>query len=457
VDTQRRSEKDFGDYEFIATEIERLVKLPAEAQLARFRSDPWGTLVGLKAVDGSFLPLSREASDRFRQIAIRGLKTLGERARDHQVTKVADLLKTEFVDFVRRDVEINSDNAHEVFEAAISKLGEEYSELTHYVPCSVVIQQATTTFNIGPVTFRLREAFLKDCEPDIIRCLDSGGKNTQFTEHTRMRLHRFFDDYQWIACVTIPPCDPKISRRRAYAVIQKALDVFKIFVGSDRGTHVRHGHDFNLPADYVELAASGPQEFLVTIGGNTQDAVLNDNWYEQALAHPSWPLLHAVLTAYREHGGVLDEIQSRFLDALSWHSDAISETDLGARIMKFWIAIERLLSLSRGSNVAARCAVLFSTNSEEFATRCQSLSIAYQRRSDVVHGDADRSSESWYVEAAAEAEEASTRAVFKYLDAITHIRQSGASSDHKKIRLWLNALDGLASTYRKQAKQKSTL
>jgi len=49
------------------------------------------------------------------------------------------------------------------------------------------------------------------------------------------------------------------------------------------------------------------------------------------LSRTAWLFLQSVLVNYRNAWDDLDEIQTRFIDALSWHSDAIFRTGSRAR------------------------------------------------------------------------------------------------------------------------------
>jgi len=113
---------------------------------------------------------------------------------------------------------------------------------------------------------------------------------------------------------------------------------------------------------------------------------------------------------YWNRWGDLDEIELRFLDALAWHSDAISEHDPGARIIKFWTSIERTLRTSPG-DVDTRAALLASGAPAEFADYSHRYEHAYRRRrNDVVHGNTNRVDESWYQEAVHVSEDARGKA-----------------------------------------------
>jgi Apea-like HEPN len=310
-----------------------------------------------------------------------------------------------------------------------------------------------TRFAIGPVTFLLRDRFFHENETQIDKAVDEAGL-PQVKQKLFARVESFYSDFQWIASITVPPCDPEISRHRARVGVQKALDVFKLVVGGERARHVRQGYDLTAPSDFAELVSSSPGSFHLRFGWKGHDAITNEHWYEQVQAGPAWALLQSALLRFWTSWGELDEIEMRFFDALAWHSDAISEQDPGARIIKFWTSIERTLRTYPG-DIDTRAAVLSSDTSEDFAYYSLEFENAYRkRRNDVVHGNASRTHEPWYREAVSVSEEASKNVLFQYLYAIPHIRLHQGATARKKIRAWLRRLDNVAGRFRSEPASK---
>jgi len=362
------------------------------------------------------------------------------------------MLKAEFSSHILGGFEMTTENAHQIFQAVVKKLEGGYSELTHYVPCSVVAERSYETFAIGPVTFVLRDLFFKQNEAAIRQELDRFGDGS-IGESLLAQTRVFYSDFQWIASITVPPCDREISARRARAGIQKALDVFKLIVGSERAGHVKQGHDVRVASRHVELVSSRTEAFSLRFGTTGQDAITNKEWFAQVTGGPAWRFLEAVLWNYWKSWGIVDEIQLRFLDALSWHSDAISETDLGSRIIKFWVAIERLLSASPGDKITTRAAVLTTDETEDFLRHSKELEKLYQKRSAIVHGSANRANESWYQQAAKASEAASQTALYQYLYAIPRVHASRGLTPREKLTGFLRWLDAIAKQHRKQHRE----
>jgi hypothetical protein len=225
-------EKDHVDYQFILTEMERYVRLAPLEQVQCLNDNPMAGFSGLRTAQGGVFPLAVEAQERFIQIALRGLEALGPEGRRHLLKSVVAQLQADFQAAILSGLDITGANAHDVFIGAIRKLEVHYTEITHYVPCAVVAHREVDEFVIGPVTLVLRDKFLKDHEAAIHKAAE--WHDAPLTEKLLTRLRDFYDDFQWIACITVQPCHPEVSTERARVGIQRALDVFKLMVGSRR-------------------------------------------------------------------------------------------------------------------------------------------------------------------------------------------------------------------------------
>lgn len=408
----RLSEEDYEDYEIILTDIQTNIELSKTEQINRFRSNVMMASSGLKGPNGFDLPLSWGAHKHFLRIANRGLENLGQKSQIHRLDKVVAVLKLELPLLLCSGMAPSLEDAHEIFVSAVQKLTNEYEQLTHHLPCSVVAERDPATFSIGPVTFLLREHFFEQNEVAIRRAATYRG-NYEVAEMLLARTNAFFSDFQWIASIAVPPCDPEVSRDRARSGVQSALDAFKLLVGSERAANVKQGYDLAIPLKHVELTSLATAEFSLRTGGKLRDAALNDQWYDQVTAGPAWQRLTCLLGQYWDDWGIIGEIETRFLDGLSWYSDALSERDPGAKIIKYWTSIERTLRALPGE-IDIRAAVLSSDSSAEFAEKSRRYSDAYlKRRNEVVHGNASRVYEHWYSEAAATSEEASRNVLFQ--------------------------------------------
>jgi hypothetical protein len=100
-----------------------------------------------------------------------------------------------------------------------------------------------------------------------------------------------------------------------------------------------------------------------------------------------------------------------------------------------------------GGKLSPRLAVLSPDSAVALETQLQEFSQPYQRRSEIIHGGARRTTERWYRDAALRSEEASKRALVQYLRAIPQIRRYRLS-DRKSLGAWLAWLDRIAQHLR---------
>src|SRR5262249_12349588 len=168
------------------------------------------------------------------------------------------------------------------FEGAIRNLEASFVERTHHVPCAVVMHRVRDIFTIGPVTFILRERFFRENEQAIREAAERWAPS--MSADILNRTQSFYTDFMWIAQITVPPCDVAVSRERARAGIQKALDVFKLIVGSGRAANVKMAHEIALPHRPWELTSTPVKGFDIRSSGGSHDPIVNDEWYEPATA-----------------------------------------------------------------------------------------------------------------------------------------------------------------------------
>ncbi len=383
INHEKLSRKDYTDYEFIVQEVCRLIELGPKQLLKYYSEHKEDALSTLWGSDGRTLPCTRTAWERFDQIVTRGLKALGPNARTHDPSNLRSALIRKFAAEAQKIVaDTTQENAHEIFEHVVRAVEEKYTELTHYIPCSVVAHKKPERFTIGPVGFVLRDMFMKENESALRAALASSPTSDwQFRQ-----LQSFFSKFEWVAFVRVTACDQSVSTARARRVVQRCLDLFKLFIGSERAANVKQGYDLSIPDTISTLVSSEPNSLSLTHGWRLRDAITPDDWYLQLSEVKQWRTAERIISATWENWDDVGEPYQRFLDALSWHGDAIVEPDAQARIVKFWTAIERVVSLKNGDPVTRRAAVMSVADVGDFDGRFQQCQKLYANRSDIIHG-----------------------------------------------------------------------
>jgi len=423
LDPKRLSEKDFDDYEFICREGARLAAMEPQALFEHFRLHPEDRFHWMPRPRGGELFLSRQADLRFLQIATRGLLALGTDREKHSLEKVVGAVKSELVSRLDEPSKITDENAHDVFRAAIQALAVTHSRLTHFIPCTVVVHEVTPRFRIGPVEFALRSLFMHENESQIRRRKEGPqGSDLGFEQ-----LEKFFSRFRWIAHVAVEPCDAAVSTQRARRAVQMALDLFKLYVGSSRASCVRQGYDLGIPTETAELVSDEPHGFSILWGRRIGDAIVNDNWFRQVSVQKPWQEAESLISRALSTWGEVPEPEQRFLDALAWHGEAVTDPEPQSRVLKFWIAIERVASLHSGVSVAKRAALLSCNNPEEFEGQLSKCNSLYSKRSAVSHGALGRESAT-SLETASRVEMLSRTALAAYLMLLERLQKRGDMS-----------------------------
>jgi len=419
------SRKDYADYEFIVKESERLLALGGIKERMKYYSEhKEDALSALWGTEGRALECTRQGAHRFTQIVARGLEALGPLARRHSASSLVSSLKTRFAD---RAIEIcaktTEENAHDIFDTLLQDAEKEHNELTHYIPCSFAAHKEPAHFAIGPVCFVLREIFMQERDAALRHRRDS--KDTPdwpFDE-----LQRFFSKYDWVASVRVPPCDPSVSKDRAHELVQRVLDLFKLVVGGDRAARVRRAYDLAAPNVAASLTSSETGDFSISCSRRVPGAIVPDDWYRQISEFKPWQIGESIISAHWENWGDIPEPQQRFLDGLSWHGDALSDADAQAATLKFWIAIERVVSLKDNDPVTRRASIFSVADPSQFPARFKQCQRLYTHRSKIIHGtEGYKTPKSSIV--AIEMEDLSKRVLLFYLSIVNDLKSKGALS-----------------------------
>ncbi|MGA3053340.1 MAG: hypothetical protein ABSD63_03965 [Candidatus Korobacteraceae bacterium] len=244
---------------------------------------------------------------------------------------------------------------------------------------------------LGPVKFRRFPVFLNG----INREVELGEKHLDdnalklFVEHGEKR--------GWVASVQIPSCAPDVSRQRAEEIVETAINLLKIFIG------LRHGKSMRLP----HTAPSRNRETCVL---SEVDSNIKWTWQGRRLegalvAGDPMVGVPEALRKFAAHlltkslSGDRSEMTNRLLDALRWFGDASFEESSGVQIVKWIAALERLTTTERRDkgithNFCMRVALLASSLKRGDVERVyKDARIAYQLRSDVMHGSRSQNDE----------------------------------------------------------------
>jgi hypothetical protein len=185
----------------------------------------------------------------------------------------------------------------------------------------------------------------------------------------------------------------KLSRERAERTIEAALDVLKLYFARLHGEGLRQGHSLGPPAKTANLTAEMDGKFNFSYGWSTQDVPTGKDWMN-VLNSPHDSYLRAAASAL--YSCVVPQNSShlveRFLDAMAWYGQAVSEPLTSVRIVKYVAALERLTITKKledklTATVIRRTALLScDRTAEDYQKAEKDAERVYDCRSGLMHG-----------------------------------------------------------------------
>jgi hypothetical protein len=398
------SRKDFEDFEFVLQEMSRMGQMNWEELKKHYAEHPDdGLHIAYHPVDRRMLPMTRAATRRLWQIADRGMRELGAEAEKYYLPAFVEALKNTFLKACLEDPsKIDDETAHRIFQNVAKELFAQFYPATYHVPCSILYQRTPSDFAIGPVIFQLSKNFWTANE----KAFQEEANSDLMVE----RYRELIQEYSWVGSIPIPACAPKQGEAKANEVLQGALDLFKLFAGSS-ASKITHANAAGLNRRASRLKTVNG-ELRVGFSSSSHDVGVVDEWLPGSKRTVQWLFGEKVLTKQAETFGPLLEPYQRFLDAIRWHGEAVSEPIPAAQIAKYWIAIERVVGLKMGDKVVERAAVL-SLSEQSFSKHYKKLQSLYSLRSEIVHGTAARSAVR-VTERADEVQEISMAVIMRY-------------------------------------------
>ncbi len=410
--------QDVQDLEFIVDDILRFASMEIPELKAHWEMNKQDRLCNIPHPRGQgILICSRQAIDRFVGLAERHL--IAQKLETKVDLRLfTNIVIGEFVNrFLGQKSNIDRKNVDKMLSSAIKKVKTKHKSLTHFIPCVVVFESEPKEFQIGPVCFVWMEKFLHDNQAEIeeergrIRqehrelCAqakldgypaDEIAKEEMLSKIADRLVDGLLDylsEFRWISIVSVPECDKTVSRKRAEVTVEGALNVLKLFLGTSYGATLRQGHSPGPPRQKANLIREADGGLKISIGWSKRDAMVGPGWFG-AITKPDPFFFQAAGSALF---ACIDPEQStdlnqRFLDALTWYGQAVSEVFPSAQVIKFVAALERLTVTKKVSDltetVSKRTALLLGhgESREAFERLYADTKKVYDCRSGLMHG-----------------------------------------------------------------------
>ncbi len=417
-------EQNLEDLRFICERVVWYLRQNPKELMAYFKNHRMDALYSIPDKKRGMIICGRDASEKFYSVAQRYLRSRKEGKNKTNLDQFVKKLKEEFSRrFLHSGEELTEKNIDRMISTAYRALSREFVSLTHYIPCSIFYSRTIECFEIGPVHFlhktkfnstygdeidQLRISIKEKHQEHCASAIENGfptnrvaseKQSDQLANHLVDGLLSAFENYEWIAVLEISECDQKVSYNRAIAVTKMALNILKLLLGSEYTYRVRTGTDHGRILKSAKLFKKQNQNFEISLSSAADGNVVGDEWLNilQNNAASHFELAKTILYS---SVGFSDPppLCIRFIDALSWYGDAVSEQSPAAKIVKFVSSIERITGTGiekdadgreRGVTeiVTNRSAIFYSiATGEPLTDSVQKVSEIYECRSNLVHG-----------------------------------------------------------------------
>lgn len=380
--------------EFALLECVRFQKMLIEAIETRTLSslpkeDIWFELRG---PNGKKLIYGREAERRLVYAATDALA----RSRFSRTTSldpfVKSLKRRIFEQFIIKGRVVDLSSVDSVFGKALTEAGTDCADSRHFIPCQLMFVADPDHFAIGPVTFHNRTAF-----GSLASDLTSAWREQENADSGPSLVDQvmaYYQSFTWVADVTIRGCDEAVGKERADQAVRAALDFLHLMFGHYHSRKMVVGGP-GLTSDVrAGFEVRGGSTLLNYSVGSTSAVGFEEGW-SRMLADPEALIL--VAAAARALEAITDPVTDRplglrFINAASWHGQAVREADPAASIVKSVTALEHLVTTGKVEDttkiVSERCAALKFDVSDDlgFEEVVERMRDIYDLRSRLVHG-----------------------------------------------------------------------
>ena len=163
----------------------------------------------------------------------------------------------------------------------------------------------------------------------------------------------YFDGFNWIAQVTIVDCDPPTSRARAEQIVRTTLDFLHVMLGTKLSSRLRVGGPNMLVDIRGGFEITDGKICHVVYSRAMQSDHLGENWLAQLNSSQAAALFPIIAKTVTEglHPSPPAPLAQRLIDAARWYGDAAREKFPASQLVKFVVAIERVLTTKKEKDI----------------------------------------------------------------------------------------------------------
>ncbi len=390
------------DAHFIFTEVVRLAKLTDGERRELLQADPFEFFHHLRRSDGGIVPIGKAGTEALRRIAKRYLDQVPDFRERVNLGTFLEALRIEFAKhFFGSEVRQDTSGLDDILKAARIKTESEFRPRRYFIPTAMFVAERPRRFTVGPVEFVKTDIFFAEHATDLqpLERPDSGGKESH--------LRQYYEDFDWVAVVAIPPACPKVSQAKAEFLAIAALNVIRLVCGRSVTYRTRTADERGRDSRWSKVWEEGDKGFRHSFSLGESGHAVGDDW--DIVFTREKETFEAAVGAVGAFAGFSEPppLCRRFVDALGWYGEAVTDKLPAPRIVKLVTALEVMVGTGpeldkKGRRIRGVTKIVCSRAANwhafaiggKYAASYQRLQDIYALRSGLVHGTLSPNDES---------------------------------------------------------------
>lgn len=411
----RRSVRDLN---FICGQILRFARMPRKQLLKHMAKRREDALCVIPHPDGrGHLSCGIDAVRRFGTLADLVLEYEPQLAGRLSRSNTKNRVVAAFVQRVLREKrEVDVGTAEQILRDVSEGCRVSLRTAEHFVPCVLFLNGGPDEFSVGPVTFSRRVAFFRPRRASLKKSAQAGiqshiehverageggfppdraatpEQSRRFIRGLQARALKTFRQYPWIARVQVSECDHETGEEVAERVVALAINSMRVLLGARHTDRLRLAWSRSDALRTARMWSDSDGVFHVGIGSRADGPVGFENWYEGLTQSDGFELkIFGSALVPLVGCAPIRHLQQRFLDAVGWFGDAVTDPEPTASVVKYVSAIERVMFGSwkrdRTKDFVSRLEALWTAyDCDGRKTMGKDAREIYEARSRLLHG-----------------------------------------------------------------------
>lgn len=295
------------------------------------------------------------------------------------VEVIVEFLKLEFSKLVLEpNKEITPAICQRVIDRAVFKICSGHESVTHYIPILFYNNYDGSDLDFGSLKLTSLDLAIEEIK---------AGKRVESDWDTN--TEEYFKQFNAMLVIPVPACESNISYERAFLTAKVFIGIHQLFSYGERSSDIGLTPLDKNHFTFYHLTRDDQGQF--SISQNIHFAKLQSKSW-QTLMSKDATALHQIYSVTIDRildPAVHEVISNRLIDAILLYSEALTDKNPLSQIVKFIMAIERIVTTDNievSAKVETRASKLISIFNGDREHWREKIKDAYDLRSKLVHG-----------------------------------------------------------------------